>query len=179
MRLVGLQLDYVEIDRIIACTKGPDHSDFEAETLKSIKEEGFFNPLTTNIRIKGYGYDPNSHYLSLGNHRYWIARAADITHLWCISRVWNTLMIGEKEPSAEDFINVIPPIRVKKEPPWDIRDFEIVLNPEGVFNVNGVARQEVSVGRFTGRLLMEPIQKVNPDYVLKLTLKNKVKSILE
>jgi len=173
------QMDYIDIDRIVPCSAGPDSSEFEAKTIASVKEEGFYNPITTHVRLKGYKFDPNAHYISLGHHRYWMAIEAGLTHLWCLSKVWNTLMVGDEEPGAWDKIEMMPLIRAKKEPPWDIRDLEIVPNPEGYYSIQARAYQERAEGQFTGRLLIQPNQKVNLSYVLKISMMNQTRDIVE
>jgi len=63
-------LDWVPIEKISAASSGPDDSEFEKSVIESVKKEGFYNPITTNVRERSYRYDPSIHYLSLGNHRY-------------------------------------------------------------------------------------------------------------
>jgi len=181
MRMIGLELDYVSIDRIIPCSEGSDDSEFEASVINSIKQEGFYNPLTTNKRLRSYKYDPEAYYISLGNHRYWLAKKLELTHVWVLSKVWNCLL-DQKPIRMKDFdIDVKCVIHPIGDAPWDIRKLnpDLSLNPSDVLATIGVAKEDQQVGNFTGRLLIQPNLKVNPPQPIKLILKHHLTSLLE
>lgn len=172
MRLYRIILDYVPIEKIHAWSVGSDHSEFEKSVLESVKLEGFYNPITTDVRERSYKWDPSMHYISLGNHRYWIAKAIGISHLWCIAKVWNAQK--EYKEVRIDQVEVVPIVRAEKDPPWDIRDLEVV--DESGTEITGTATEDKAVGQFTGRLLIAPDSETKGP--MKLELRNQLRELL-
>lgn len=179
MRLDRLILDYVPIEKIKANTTDSDGSEFEQRVIDSVKAEGFYNPITTDVRERSYRWNPKIHYVSLGNHRYWLAKKANFTHLWCIVKVWNAQLDGGLVAENMKIVDMICVIKVPtKSPPWEIRDLKVVdMAPDRV--VKGRVYQASPDGNFTGRMLIEPGEKVNPETPIILCMKSELTSLLE
>jgi len=107
-----------------------------------------------------------------------LAREAGLTHLWCLAKVWNCQRDGT-DNRAKHFIDFDFAVQVRKEPPWDIRD----LQPRGdatlVKGVIGEVYQDTPEGKFTGKMLIKPDFNVSIGGLIKLTLRNKLTSLLE